>query len=70
MIVIDGVELYEERDLPKLVADKVMFKPRLKDVDGRMYTIQEYFPHHILMKDCEFGTRRCFKYSEVFWRMN
>lgn len=69
MIYIDGVEKYEKKDLIKMVKDKVQYKPRLKDVDGRIYKVRELFPHHVLM-DSEFGYRRCFTYGEVYYRLN
>ena len=32
---------YTQDELRKLVAEKVMFKPRLKDVDKRIYKVEK-----------------------------
>ena len=68
MVIDNEQELYEERDLYKKVIEKAMFKPRMKDVDGKIYKVEKLYPHFVLMST-EFGYKRCFKYGEVWYRL-
>lgn len=68
MVIVDGQELFEEHDLREKVRDIISYKPRMKDINGIWYTFEEFCKHFVVMVS-EFGYRRCFKYSEVYYRL-
>ena len=61
-------ERHNFEEVRKLAEEKLMFKPRLKDVDGFVYRVKEIFPHHVLM-ETEYGYKRCFTFAEIVNRM-
>ncbi len=62
------LEKRTKEDLRELVAEKLIFKPRLKGKDGLIYKAEKCYPHHVLMST-EFGFKRCFTLAEVYYGM-
>lgn len=57
------------------VREKVMKKlgnfrilRNIEEKNPHRYTVERYYPHHVLMTN-ESGTRKCFTYAEVLWKM-
>lgn len=55
-----------ERVMKKLEKSRTLRK--IEEKDPYRYKVERYYPHHVLMTN-EFGTRKCFTYSEVLWKM-
>ena len=71
MVTVNGENLLERCDV-KAEAMKKLSKDRsfrnIEEKHNVRYRPEQYYPHHVLMVS-DFGTRRCFKYSEVLWKM-